>query len=189
MTAPLHLPRGTLKGLGLAALGFVAVASSVGTPWAQGTASRAHDTKQPIEINADSLEIRQDSNVAIFSGNVTAAQGRLRLSADSLRVLYREEKEGGEAVKATISRIDAIGNVFISSPTETAQGASGVYDVDSGMITLTGSVVVIRGENVIRGNRVALDLNSGRITMDGGEGAGERERVRAVIVPRKAPAN
>lgn len=189
MTTVSHPARAALKGLRLAAaLVLVASTAVAAAAWAQVLTNRAHDAKQPIEIIADSLEIRRDENVAIFSGNVSATQGRLRLGADSLRVSYRQSEEGGEEVRATISRIDAVGNVIVSSPTETAQGDSGAYDMDRGVITLIGSVVVTRGENVIRGNHVVLDLNTGHIRMEGGTVAGERQRVRALIIPpRKAP--
>ena len=48
-----------------------------------------HDSKLPIEITADSLEVLQDDKVATFLGNVDAVQGDLVLNSDQLRVHYR----------------------------------------------------------------------------------------------------
>ena len=39
---------------------------------------------QPIDINADKLEIQQDKNLAIFTGNVIAEQGLIKLQAEQL---------------------------------------------------------------------------------------------------------
>lgn len=163
-----------------------ALALSAAAAQAQETARRAHDTSQPIEINADSLELQQDASLAIFSGNVIASQGEIRLRADTLRVYYREGEGAEDGPGATISRIDALGNVFVSSPQETAQGKVGVYDVEKRLITLSGSVVLTRGENVIRGERMVLNLDTGRSRVEGGSAsAGKKDRVRALFVPPK----
>ena len=43
---------------------------------AQGqSVPRDQRSDQPIDINADKLEIQQDKNLAIFTGNVIAEQG------------------------------------------------------------------------------------------------------------------
>lgn len=147
---------------------------------AQGSTAN-HDTKQPIEINADSLEVLQDKQIAVFRGNVDAVQGQIRLRADELKVHYRtKDSSGGGGISGSIARIDATGNVFVSSATETAQGDAGVYDVDRGEITLTGKVVLTRGENVIRGRRLVLNMETGHSRIEGDAGAG---RVRGYFVP------
>ena len=134
----------------------------------------------PIEITADSLEVRQDQQTAVFSGNVTAIQGEIILRADQVTVHYAVGGGG-----STINRIDAQGNVFFSTATETAQGQTGTYDVVNGIITLTGSVVLTTGENVVRGNRLVLNLVAGTSTVEGGppEDGG---RVRGLFVPGNA---
>lgn len=140
------------------------------------------DTDQPIDINADDLEILQDQNLAIFTGNVIAVQGGLELRAEQLRVWYRPAsgRAGGDAANAggTIIRIDAIDRVFVSSATETAQGDLGIYEVPEKRLTLTGSVVLTRGQNVLRGKKLVMDLATGRSQISGG-------RVHGRFVPPK----
>ena len=147
-----------------------------------------HDTDQPIEINADSLEVEQDQQVATFRGNVDAVQGEIRLRADELKVHYRNGGGDTAGAAGAIVRIDAVGNVFVSSPTETAQGNTGVYDIDNREITLTGQVVLTRGENVLRGERLVLNMATGRSRIEsGGQGGGER--VRGIFVPTQKKTN
>ena len=149
--------------------------------WAQvGT---GYDTSLPIEITADSLEVQQDEQIAVFTGNVDAVQGELNLRADKLIVHYRTNA----AESNSISMIEAFGNIFLSSPTEIAQGEKGVYNLDTDTIELTGGVVLTRGESVIRGERLEMDLASGRSRVSGGvatqgssQGSG---RVKALFVP------
>ena len=43
------------------------------------------DTSQPIEVAADALEVIQSEQMAVFTGNVDAIQGDMRLQADLLQ--------------------------------------------------------------------------------------------------------
>lgn len=157
------------------------------------TAARAqqHDTTLPIEITADSLEVLQNENIATFTGNVDAVQGEMVLSADLLRVHYGDAGDAAPPLATgSIRRIEAEGNVFLSSPRETAQGAAGVYDVASNRVTLDGAVVLTREENVIRGQRLEIDLVSGRsqvfAAVPSTEGGTPPQRVRALFTPEDA---
>lgn len=150
-----------------------------------GTA-RSVDADQPIDINADNLEIQQDKNLAIFTGNVIAVQGRIKLRAEQLRVWYRPSSEksnsgdgnGSGGGDSTIIRIDAIDNVFVSSATETAQGDLGIYEVAEQRLTLTGTVILTRGENVLRGKKLVMNMATGQSRISGG-------RVHGRFVPPK----
>jgi lipopolysaccharide export system protein LptA len=172
----------------LAAALTAAVAFAAGAT-AQTAATPRLDTDTPIEISADALEVRQEAHIAVFRGNVDARQGNLRLHADSLTVHYRPE--GGAGAANAISRIDAEGSVFVSSPRETAQGARGVYDVERSIITLTDDVVLTRGENVVRGRRLVMNLTTGQSRIEGGSPAvgttGSDGRVHGIFVPQKSP--
>jgi lipopolysaccharide export system protein LptA len=150
-----------------------------------------HDSTLPIEITADSLEVMQDQQVATFLGNVDAVQGDLVLTSDQLRVHYRGSSEAAGVTAGSIRRIEAMGNVFMSSPEETAQGEFGVYDVDGALLTLEGSVVLTRDENVVRGERLEIDLVTGRSQMFAAvpstAGGTPGQRVKAVFVPPPEP--
>ena len=156
-------PRSTAMIALLSALTFGGEMSLGPTP-AAGQALQ-HDSSQPIEISADTLEVLQEEQIATFAGNVDAVQGDLVLSADKLLVHYEGENSDSVGLAAgrgnSIRRIDAVGQVIITSPEETAEGDYGTYDVASEFMTLEGDVVLTRGANVIRGERLELDLVSG----------------------------
>lgn len=133
-----------------------------------------HDSSQPLEITADMLEVEQENQRAIFSGAVDVIQGDMRLNSDRLIVFYRDKKA---AEQNAIYRIDVEGNVRFATPSETARGDNGVYDVDSGVIHLIGNVVLTSGtEAVIRGDELTMDLNTGQSEVSGG-------RVKGYFVP------
>lgn len=161
----------------------VLLAAAIQSGAAQGQSQPgALDSDQPIDITADNLEIQQNRNLAIFSGNVVAVQGRLRLRAEQLKVWYRPVSDGRSGAAAgangTILRIDAINRVFVSSATETAKGDIGIYEVAEQRLTLTGAVVLTRGQNVLRGNKLVMDLATGQSRISGG-------RVHGRFVPPK----
>jgi len=151
-----------------------------GAVLAQSGTEGSHDTSLPIEITADSMEVDEGAKTVLFTGAVAAKQGDLRLTADAVTVHYAEKAEGGGR---TISSIEARGNVFVSSLDETAQGDEGVYDVTARTIRLVGNVVLTRGENVIRGQSLDLDL-AGRTSRV--QGGGEDGRVKGLFVPENA---
>ena len=76
---------------------------------------------------------------------------------------------GGQgASNVQIRRLDAAGGVVVKSPSETARGDFGIYDLDRKLITLIGNVQLDREQNRVNGSRLVIDLDSGRAVVDGG---------------------
>jgi lipopolysaccharide export system protein LptA len=65
-----------------------------------------------------------------------------------------------EGQDSRISRIDAQGNVVVSTPTDVARGDFGVYDAKTDIATLLGNVTITRGQNVIHGPYAVVDLKT-----------------------------
>jgi len=157
-------------------------------------AGNRFDNKSPIEITSDALEVQQLENTATFTGNVVAIQNDVRLKSDRMVVYYasadekKEKKKEGEAEKQTIKKIDVEGNVFLSTPEETASGTRGDYNVETQEIHLNDNVVLTRGKNTLKGSQLVYNFETGKsvitggVTAEGGASAG-KQRVRALFVP------
>lgn len=143
-----------------------------------------HDNSAPIEITSDALEVRQSENLAIFSGAVEAGQGTLRLTSDVLNVYYDNEGEEDSDTGA-IKRMTAEGNVFLSNGTETAEGSNADYDVVTGMMRMSGDVVLTQGRNAIAGDALVIDMNAGTGRIVGQTGG----RVRSIFTPSSQQGN
>lgn len=166
-----------LRLIGLAAL-TAGLAFTVASAEGKGPfGGFKHDSKAPIEITADSLEVRQAENRAIFAGTVVAGQGTLRLTADRVEVNYAAGKTNSDT--GAIQKMRAEGNVFLSNGSETAQGAWAEYDVAAGMVRMGGDVVLTQGDNAISGQSLVIDLNAGTGRI---ESAGTG-RVKSVFTP------
>ncbi len=136
---------------------------------AQTSALKNHNTDAPIDFDAARIEVRDKDNQAVLTGAVKIRQAAMTLDADSVKIFYLRPKNGDPQVR----RLDAEGNVRLTSPTERASGRYGIYDVAQKQLTLIGNVQLTRGESVLRGQRLAIDLDSGRSTLDGaGAGGG-----------------
>jgi len=51
------------------------------------------DRDQPIEVEADSLEVREQENVSIYEGNVQLVQGSLKINSDRLVIHFNDANE------------------------------------------------------------------------------------------------
>jgi lipopolysaccharide export system protein LptA len=78
-----------------------------------------------------------------------------------------------------ISRIEAKGGVVVVQKDQHATGESALFNMRDNTVTLTGNVVVVKGQDVLRGQKLVVDLTSGVSKID---------RAEAVIIPRGNPA-
>ena len=58
---------------------------------------------------------------------------------------------------------------------QTATGETGLFDMRANTVTLVGNVVVSQGRNVMRGNRLVVDLATGVSRVEGGRSSGRVE--------------
>lgn len=130
---------------------------------------------QPIQFESEQLEVRQEEQMAVFTGHVIVRQASTVLKTDTLTVYYAGSPTGEGAQQ--VRRLEAKGNVLVTSGDQTASGAAAVFDTAANTIILTGNVVLSQGENVIRGTRLFIDIASNQARMEGG-------RVQMLIAPK-----
>jgi len=123
-----------------------------------------HDASLPVEITADELTVDQSTGTAVFIGNVIAGQGELRLSAGRVQVEYG--REGGQQT-GDIERLRASGGVTFVNGDEAAEAKEAVYSIGDGEIVMTGDVILTQGPNALAGDKLTVDLNTGKGKMSG----------------------
>lgn len=164
--------------------------AQAGQPAQKGPVSalKGHDSNAPVDVSAERIEVQERADRAVFAGNVHVRQAELTLETARLTIAYSNQP-GDQGVQ--IRRLDASGGVIVRSPSETARGNFGVYDLDRKLITLIGNVQLNRSDSRINGSRLVIDLNTGRAVIDGGApGVGQSGgRVTGhFTVPQKKPS-
>ena len=135
------------------------------------SALKGHNSNAPVDVTADRIEVQDRADRAIFAGNVHATQAEMTLETQRLTVAYSTKPGGGAGSAAggvQIHRLDAVGGVVVRSPSETAKGDFGIYDLDRKLITHIGNVQLTQRNNVVNGQRLVINLDSGRAVVDGG---------------------
>ena len=160
------------------------------------------DRDEPVKIEANSLEIHDKDSYAVFSGNVVVQQGDSTMRSRELKVHYEgslrgsQKAAGGSAPSAKgasaqtvtndpaqrIRRLEALGGVIITSKDQRATGDTGVFDMRTNTATITGNVIITQGPNIMRAERLVVDLKTGFSRMEAGTKGGST-RVQGLFVP------
>ena len=121
----------------LAAL-LLALSLAPAAALAQGLGIGSGSDGKPLEVFADQgIEWRQNDNTYIARGNARAIKGDTTVYGDTLLAHYRKSASGS----TEIWRLEATGNVRITSPTDTAYGDKAVYTLDNAVLVLTGKAL------------------------------------------------
>ncbi|MBL4645322.1 MAG: lipopolysaccharide transport periplasmic protein LptA [Rhizobiales bacterium] len=138
-------------------------------------------SRDPIEIEADELVVQDRNKTAVFRGNVRLVQGPTTLRASSITVYY-----SGKASGATqkISKVEARGPIKVTSRDQTARGDKATFMMDSQVLTLVGHVILTKGGNELRGERLTVNLKTGESKIES-PNSSSGGRVRGVFLPGK----
>lgn len=120
--------------------------------------------EEKIEIAADQSEFRQKEKTVILTGAVDVQQGALQVQANEIVLNYEPSVDQSESdtQSGTVTSLLAKGSVRIECNNERARGQRAYYDVAQRTIELTGNVFLTREGNILQGERLNIDLNSGR---------------------------
>jgi lipopolysaccharide export system protein LptA len=85
-----------------------------------------------------------------------------------------------------IRLVEAKGDVIVVQKDQTATGENGVFDMRANTAVLLGNVVLSQGPNVVKGDRLTVDLTTGVSRVECGTAPGQC-RVQALIQPNSVP--
>ena len=212
--------RRIVRGTCVGALTFATIAAGdagaqsavSGVPNAMQGFSQNRD--QPIQIEAASLEMRDKKKEATFSGNVKVVQGDTTMTSKTLVVFYDSTPAAApagapaantKAAKAapmpaaapgpggssSIKRLEARGSVVVTQKDQVVTGETAVFDTRTNLITMLGGIVLTQGKNVLRGDRLMVDMTTGvsRVESDSGrvQGLFQSSGTGGPAVPGMAP--
>jgi lipopolysaccharide export system protein LptA len=183
-------------GAAIFALATIAAAEAgaqsavTGVPNAMQGFSQNRD--QPIQIEAATLEMRDKKKEATFAGNVKVIQGDTTMTSKTLVVFYEstsapaaapaanskaaakpapmQSATPGPGGNSSIRRLEAKGNVVVTQKDQVVTGDTAVFETKTNLVTMLGGVVLTQGKNVLRGDRLLVDMTTGvsRVESDSG---------------------
>jgi lipopolysaccharide export system protein LptA len=191
---------GACAGAIVAAIAWLAVGHAAAQSTMQGVPNAmqgfSQNRDQPISIEAVSLEMRDKQKEATFSGNVKVIQGDTTMTSKTLVVFYEASQSGqasasgqpaaskaaakaappmqsstpGPGGASSIKRLEARGDVKVTQKDQVVTGEKAVFDTKTNLITMLGGVVLTQGGNVLRGDRLLVDMTTGvsRVESDSG---------------------
>jgi lipopolysaccharide export system protein LptA len=76
----------------------------------------------------------------------------------------------GPGGASSIKKLEAKGNVVVTQKDQVVTGESAVFDTRTNLVTMLGGVVLTQGKNVLRGDRLLVDMTTGvsRVESDSG---------------------
>ena len=128
------------------------------------------DNRAPIMWSAVTVEYVGDT--LTLRGPAELVQGDNRFRADQIAGF----SQSGD------SRLEATGNVYFVTPDKTIRGDRATYDTASGVIVVTGDVILTQGENVMTGGRLTYNIRTEAARIEGGSA----DRVQGVFYPESS---
>lgn len=138
------------------------------------------DRDQPIEVEADRLEVREQENISIYEGNVKLVQGSLRINSDRLVIHFNDANEltlmemTGKPAK--LQQLDNQQRPIMGEAEEID------YDDQKSLLIMRRSAYLDHPDNTINSELIRLNTSTNAIEAGGTQ---SDERVKMVIKPRK----
>jgi lipopolysaccharide export system protein LptA len=145
-------------------------------------------TQQDIITARDSFEWYDQKQIGVARGNAIATRQGPEHKSIRGDVLTTEVTRPDNQ-PAKISKVNAQGHVILVSEDQIARGDSGVYNLETGIATLSGHVTLTRGDNELRGQYAVVNTNTNVARLlpapPSAQVTGPQPRVQGLLVPRQ----
>ena len=140
------------------------------------------DTKEPIEIEAQTVAVDETTGFNEFSGDAEVRQGSLLLLAELIQVQTENEEVVTVLAKGSLEKPAK----YIQSQENQQRFVEATatlitYDVDEGMIFLVGNAHLIQGFDSFSGDKLSYDIDNNRVIVKGSEDGTERVKFKIVL--------
>jgi len=138
--------------------------AQTGAPVAAQGASGA-----PVSYGADGGEYT--STGFALRGRAEISQGGNRMRADTINAT---------TASGDLTRVEASGNVYFVTPTQSIRGDRAVYTLANDEVVVTGDVILSQGKNVLTGGRLVYNVRTEEARMEAASGG----RIQGVFYPQ-----
>lgn len=137
------------------------------------------DSEQPIQVEADSLEIRDNENISVYTGNVSLIQGSMQIHSDQLTIHFNDNNE---LVLMQMNGTPATFRQLNNDNQEMLGQADRLdYHEAESLLILTGNARFQTDGDIIQGSTIRINTQNDYVEANGDTA---NERVRVVIQPK-----
>jgi lipopolysaccharide export system protein LptA len=140
----------------------------------------AEKVSLPVEVEANEMEIIDADKQAVFRGKVDAVRGDQHIKSDIMTVFYAEMKQPDGTSKSQASKLDATGNVIVTTSKQVITGDWAKMDIVANTLLVGGHVKLVEGKTTLSGEKLTVDLSTNRTLMVGNG----QTRAKASFVPK-----
>jgi lipopolysaccharide export system protein LptA len=127
-------------------------------------------------LTSDTLVVFYESTPAPDSAPASATPGAaapapaVNSKAAAKSAPPMQSEATGTSGNSSIKRLEARGNVVVTQKDQVVTGETAVFDTKANLITMLGGVVLTQCKNVLRGDRLLVDMTTGvsRVESDSG---------------------
>lgn len=137
------------------------------------------DRSQPVAVEADRVEMDQQANRSIYTGQVHMRQGTMVVTGD--RIVADHDPQGASIRKATVDGRPATYEQVLKpgDPPVHARALRMIYNAEQQTLHLLGEAYVSQGTNTLAGNDILYNLATNRMVAQGSE----NKRIRIQFTP------
>jgi lipopolysaccharide export system protein LptA len=140
------------------------------------------DRDQPMNLEADSVSIDEETGVSLYEGNVVITQGSLKLWADKLWIHRRDGK-----TKKMVSEGQPTHFRQLTDDQQEIKGRAlrAEFYIDRDELLLFDEAVLEQGADQFRSDRIVYNRANAKVRA--GASADGKQRVRVIIEPSQTP--
>lgn len=131
--------------------------------------------KAPIHIEADHMTSTEKSGTVVFTGDVDAKQGDVRIRADKMTVYYtkpdKKKKKTGPKITQQVRKLICTGNVEVTRGDWLGTGKKMIYLSKERQVILVDNAKAWQGQNMVSGSKIIYYLDEGRSEVIGRVGS------------------
>jgi len=140
----------------------------------------ASDGEQPIEVEADELEVRDKEKISIYLGNVTLVQGSLEISADRIVIHFNE---ASELILMEMTGTPATFRQLDDNQQEILGEALNIdYTQSESLLELRNSARISQAGDIIESDLIRINTESNSLQAGSAE---SDQRVKMLIQPKQ----
>lgn len=121
----------------------------------------------PIHIEANKMTSTEKTNSVVFTGDVDAKQGDVRIRSDEMTVYYtpkskEKSKQSEKKVSQQVEKLICVGNVEITRGEWLGTSKKMIYLSKERQVILTDNAKAWQGQNRVSGDKIIYYLDEGR---------------------------